>query len=129
MKKVLFAALIVALALTFSAGSVMAKKFMSVGGGPEGGTFKVFAQAMYSWVKESSKGDLEITPEATGGSAENLRRLNSGKVDFGIVYAGDAYLGSKGRLPGDKKRIHQSAAHGLPVWRPGTVGSPGRQPV
>jgi hypothetical protein len=103
MRKVLFAALIVALILTFSVGTVMARKFMSVGGGPEGGTFKVFAQAMYSWVKEASNGALDITPEATGGSAENLRRLNSGKVDFGIVYAGDIYLGSKGRLPGDKK--------------------------
>lgn len=104
MRKTLSILLATMMIMAFAATPTMAKSFMSIGGGPEGGTFKVFAAALYSWVKEASDGKLEITPEATGGSAENLRRLQAGDVDFGIVYSGDCYLGAEGRLPKDPKK-------------------------
>ena len=43
---------------------------------------------------------------ASAGSLENLRRVNSGDADFGIVYSGDAYLGRNGRLTQDTKKYN-----------------------
>ena len=38
---------------------------------------------------------------ASAGSVENLRRVNSGEIDFGIAYSGDTYLARHGRLTND----------------------------
>ena len=47
---------------------------------------------------------LEVSNTASAGSLENLRRLNSGEADFGIVYSGDTWLGRNGRLTRDDRR-------------------------
>ena len=93
----------VVLALSLSPLAEAAKKRLAYGGGPVGGTFQYFANATAIML---SKGipDVEVSAEGTGGSAENLKRLDSGDIDFGIVYAGDMWLGSKGELPKDPKK-------------------------
>lgn len=73
---------------------------LSFGGGPVGGTFIFYATAMSTYVT-GQHDDIEIFAEGSGGSTENLRRLNSGEVDFGIVYGVDAALGRRGSLPHD----------------------------
>ena len=70
------------------------------GGGPVGGAFQTFANAMSLIVADNIPG-LELSAEGTGGSGENLRSVNSGDVQYGISYAGDIYLGGLGQLPGD----------------------------
>ncbi len=72
----------------------------SFGGGPVGGAFQVFANAM-ALIMADSDPNLDIAAEGTGGSAENLRGVNSGDFQYGIVYAGDVFLGSQGLLPED----------------------------
>jgi hypothetical protein len=47
---------------------------------------------------------VEVSSEGTGGSAENLKRMNSGDIDFGIVYSVDLWLGNRGELPEDNKK-------------------------
>ncbi len=72
------------------------------GGGPVGGVFQVYADTLSLIIKEKVPG-VDITAEGTGGSAENLRSVQSGDRQFGIVYSGDVALGALGQLPDDPK--------------------------
>lgn len=72
----------------------------SFGGGPVGGVFQVYADVL-SLIIAGADPNLELTAEGTGGSAENLRSVNSGDFQFGIVYSGDVALGAEGALPND----------------------------
>jgi TRAP transporter TAXI family solute receptor len=72
----------------------------SFGGGPVGGVFQVFANSM-ALIIANSDPNIDMAAEGTGGSAENLRSVNSGEIQYGIVYAGDIYLGRSGSLEGD----------------------------
>ncbi|RRR78399.1 MAG: TAXI family TRAP transporter solute-binding subunit [Candidatus Viridilinea halotolerans] len=73
---------------------------LAFGGGPVGGVFQVYADALSLIINEGVP-SIDLTAEGTGGSAENLRSVNSGERDFGIVYAGDVALGAQGVLPED----------------------------
>lgn len=97
---ILVAVLTVALAIGPVAEA--AKKRLAFGGGPTGGTFQYFANGIAILLSKNIV-DLEVSSEGTGGSAENLKRLNAGDIDFGIVYSVDLWLGSKGELPKDAK--------------------------
>jgi TRAP transporter TAXI family solute receptor len=96
--------LIIFVAITFIAGGsvLAAKKRLAFGGGPVGGTFQYFANGIAILLSKNIE-NLEVSSEGTGGSAENLKRLNSGDVDFGIVYSVDMWLGEKGQLPQDPR--------------------------
>ncbi len=72
----------------------------SFGGGPVGGAFQIFANAM-SLIITDADPNLDIAAEGTGGSAENLRSVNSGDIQYGIVYSGDIFLGREGLLADD----------------------------
>lgn len=105
MKKTIGWVLLVALTVLLATAlpSVAAKKRMAFGGGPTGGTFQYFSNAI-AILMSKNIADLEVSSEGTGGSAENLKRLNSGDVDFGIVYSVDLWLGAKGQLPEDTRQ-------------------------
>jgi uncharacterized protein len=70
------------------------------GGGPVGGVFQVYADVL-ALIINDGLANVDITAEGTGGSAENLRSVNAGDRQFGIVYAGDVALGAQGVLPQD----------------------------
>lgn len=70
------------------------------GGGPVGGAYQTFANAM-SLLMADANPNLDIAAEGTGGSAANLRSVNSGDINYGISYAGDLYLGRNGLLADD----------------------------
>ncbi|MFH1985196.1 MAG: TAXI family TRAP transporter solute-binding subunit [Pseudomonadota bacterium] len=89
-------------ALAFGPVAEAAKKRLAFGGGPTGGTFQYFANGIAILMSKNIE-NLEVSSEGTGGSAENLKRLNAGDIDFGIVYSVDIWLGSKGELPKDAK--------------------------
>jgi TRAP transporter TAXI family solute receptor len=74
---------------------------MAFSGGPEGGTFQYFSNGMSIRLSKSIPG-LEVSNTASAGSLENLRRVNSGEAEFGIVYSGDTYLGRNGKLTQDE---------------------------
>lgn len=96
----LFSAL--ALVATFALpGTGFAEKTrLGFGGGPEGGTFQYFSNGIASRLSKMQP-DLEVSNMASAGSVENLRRVNSGEIDFGISYSGDTYLARNGRLTND----------------------------
>ena len=76
---------------------------MAFSGGPEGGTFQYFSNGMAIRLSKSIPG-LEVSNTASAGSLENLRRVNSGEAEFGIVYSGDTYLGRNGLLTQDDRK-------------------------
>jgi len=79
------------------------------GGGPAGGTFQIVANAIqvYDPVQEAG---LNVKAQSSAGSVENLRRVNSGKSDFGVVYSGHVYLGKEGRLKNDPNKYENVLA-------------------
>lgn len=79
------------------------------GGGPAGGTFQIVANAIqiYDPVKEAG---FNVKAQSSAGSVENLRRVNRGKSDFGVVYSGHVYLGREGRLKNDTNKYEDVMA-------------------
>jgi len=90
--------------------SAIAGKRMVFGGGPAGGTFQIVANAVqtYDPVKESK--DYTIKAQSSAGSVENLRKVESGKMQFGVVYSGHVYLGREGRLKNDTNKYQNVLA-------------------
>ena len=84
------------------AGNAMAKKLIIFAGGPAGGTFQTVASAIsiYDPIKAM---DYNIKVQSSGGSVENLRRVDSGKAHFGTVYSGHVYAGREGLMVNDPK--------------------------
>lgn len=74
---------------------------LAFGGGPVGGVFQVYADIISLIVAETNP-NLQLTSEGTGGSAENLRGVDAGDFQFGIVYSGDVALGAAGLLAEDE---------------------------
>ena len=73
---------------------------LAFSGGPDGGTFQFFSNGIATLLSRHIEG-VEVSNMASAGSVENLRRVNSRDADFGIVYSGDLYLGTKGQLTND----------------------------
>jgi TRAP transporter TAXI family solute receptor len=94
--------LIAGAALTIGVSGI-AKERLAFSGGPEGGTFQYFSNGISSRLSKDLA-DVEVSNMASAGSLENLRRVNSGDADFGIVYSGDTYLGRNGRLTQDENK-------------------------
>lgn len=112
MKKTLHTLIAAAVVTTTLAApsTALAAKRIVFGGGPAGGTFQVVANAIqvYGPVKESE--DYTVKAQSSAGSIENLRKVNSGKSDFGVVYSGHVYLGREGKLKNDEKKYEDVMA-------------------
>ena len=91
-------------------GSALAAKRMVFGGGPAGGTFQIVANAIqtYGPVKESE--EYRIKAQSSAGSVENLRKVDRGRMHFGVVYSGHVYLGREGLLKNDDKKYENVLA-------------------
>lgn len=73
---------------------------IQIGGGPTGGTFNTFANAMAIYVPKVNA-NIQATAVGSGGSVENVKRVSKGESDFGLCYAVDSALGFAGNLPQD----------------------------
>jgi len=114
MNKLFGSVLLSSLALTagmlgFSSSTSAAERIV-FGGGPAGGTFQVVANAIqvYDPVKEIE--EFTVKAQSSAGSVENLRKVNSGKSDMGVVYSGHVYLGRNGQLKNDDKKYEDVLA-------------------
>jgi TRAP transporter TAXI family solute receptor len=88
----------------FSADSFARKKRIIFGGGPAGGTFQVVANAIqvYKPVKEVK--EFSVKAQTSAGSVENLRKIDAGKQQMGVVYSGHVWLGRNGKMKNDPKK-------------------------
>ncbi len=92
-----------ALLLAF-AGESAAKQRYVFGGGPAGGTFQVVANAIQVFDPVKENDQYSLRAQSSGGSVENLRTVNAGRVHFGSVYAGHVFLGRNGRMKNDPNK-------------------------
>ena len=69
--------------------------WLSILGGAVGGTFSPFAGGIGSVVSKAEP-SIRISVEASAGSIENVRRVNSGGDYLGVAFASDVYLGYHG---------------------------------
>lgn len=101
--------------------SAQAKERVVFSGGPAGGTFQVVANAMqvYKPIKESK--DFRVRAQSSAGSVENLRKVNSGKAQMGVVYSGHVYLGRNGQMKNDTKKYEDVMAVGWLYGAPGQL--------
>jgi len=116
MKKLLLLSLVALLAVCLSSAptdAVAGKAFKAkVGGGPTGGTFNTFANAMAVYVPKHMSG-IKLSAVGSGGSVENVKRVSAGESDFGLCYAVDSALGRAGKLPKDPKKYDGTRAMGF----------------
>jgi TRAP transporter TAXI family solute receptor len=97
------------LTFTFSADAV-AKKRIVFGGGPAGGTFQVVANAVQVYKPVKAIEEFSVKAQSSGGSVENLRKVDSGKMNFGVVYSGHVYLGANGLMKNDPRKYEKVLA-------------------
>ena len=81
-----------------------------ISGGPAGGTFQIMTTAIQESKPVQKNTRLSIKAEPSAGSMENLRAIESGKADFGVVYAGHLYLARNGLLEDDPGRYEKVMA-------------------
>ena len=115
MKKFLLLSLIclVVAGLAIAPGAIGAEKFKGkIGGGPTGGTFNTFANAMSVYVPKQLDG-VKLSAVGSGGSVENVKRVSSGESNFGLCYAVDSALGRAGSLPKDDTKYDGVRAMGF----------------
>ncbi len=101
--------------------SAQAKERVVFSGGPAGGTVQVVANAIqvYKPIKESK--DFRVRAQSSAGSVENLRKVNSGKAQMGVVYSGHVYLGRNGKMKNDTKKYEDVMAVGWLYGAPGQL--------
>jgi TRAP transporter TAXI family solute receptor len=92
------------------APSKLGGKRIVFGGGPAGGTFQVVANAIQTYKPVKEIGDFTVKAQSSAGSVENLRKTESGKHDFSVVYSGHVYLGRNGRMKNDTKKYENVLA-------------------
>lgn len=92
--------LVIAVAALGIAPAIAADYSLKIGGGPTGGTFNQFTNAMAVYVPKVNP-NIQASSVGSGGSVENLKRVHNGESDFGLSYAVDSDLGFQGKLPQD----------------------------
>lgn len=73
---------------------------LKIGGGPTGGTFNTFTNAMAVYIPKVLP-NYQASSVGSGGSVENVKRISNGETDMGLCYAVDMALAYKGKLPQD----------------------------
>ena len=104
----LLALMVVALGIS---PAVAADYSIKIGGGPTGGTFNQFTNAMAVYVPKVNP-NIQATSVGSGGSVENVKRIHNGESDFGLCYAVDSDLGFQGKLPQDPNKYNKIRSMG-----------------
>ena len=94
----------------FTAPDADAKKRVVFAGGPAGGTFQVVANAVQVYDPIKAIKEFKVQAQSSAGSVENLRKVHSGKVQFGVVYSGHVYLGRNGMMKNDTNKYDKVLA-------------------
>ncbi len=85
---------------------------VKVGGGPTGGTFNIFANAMAVYLPKHMD-DIKVIAVGSDGSVDNVYKVSNGKFNFGLCYSVDLALGREGKLPPANKACDGTLALGF----------------
>ena len=100
---------VLSLSLTTPSLSLAGKRVV-FGGGPAGGTFQVVANAIQVYGPVKAIEEFTVKAQSSAGSVENLRKVNTGKSDFGVVYSGHVFQGRNGLLKNDTNKYEDVLA-------------------
>ncbi len=92
------------------AGPSFAKKRIVFGGGPAGGTFQVVANGIQVYDPVKAIKGFTVKAQSSAGSVENLRKVDKGKQQMGVVYSGHVFLGRNGMMKNDPKKYENVLA-------------------
>jgi uncharacterized protein len=123
MKRLFFVVFLAVMVISLGATPAAAQAksaFVSIGGGPTGGTFNYFANGISLYVPKIYP-EIKMSAEGSGGSAENVRRVHSGDFDFGLSYTVDIALAAKGQLPQDTRVYDKVRCVGFLYGAPGQL--------
>lgn len=86
-----------------------ARQFVTLGTAPAGGAFAPVGNAIAN-VVDANKGELNwvVSPQGTKGTQENIRKLESGELEFGMANAAISYFATRGE--GAWKKPHEVRA-------------------
>lgn len=102
-------------------GTALAKERVVFSGGPAGGTFQVVANAMQVFKPMKASKDFRVRAQSSAGSVENLRKVNSGKAQMGVVYSGHVFLGRNGQMKNDPNKYEDVMAVAWLYGAPGQL--------
>ena len=102
-------------------GTALAKERVVFSGGPAGGTFQVVANAMQVYKPIKASKDFKVRAQSSAGSVENLRKVNSGKAQMGVVYSGHVFLGRNGQMKNDPNKYEDVMAVAWLYGAPGQL--------
>ena len=114
MKKFLILTLAAAFVISLGmmpATATAASYKVKIGGGPTGGTFNTFANGAAVYLPKVNA-DIKASAVGSGGSVENVKRVNSGESTIGLCYAVDSGLGFAGKLPKDSNKYDKIRSMG-----------------
>ena len=77
-------------------GQPAGRQFLSLGTAPPGGAFFVVGAALSEVLDQEGDDAWQVTAEATKGSMENIRRLDTGEIDFALANAAITYFAVRG---------------------------------
>ena len=90
-------------------------------------SFQIVANAIQVYDPVKASKDFRLKAQSSAGSVENLRKVNKGRADFGVVYSGHVYLGRHGKLKNDANKYENVLAvshlHGAPAQLVARKGS------
>jgi len=101
--------------------TAIAKERVVFSGGPAGGTFQVVANAIQVYKPIKKSADFRVKAQSSAGSVENLRKVNSGKAQMGVVYSGHVFLGRNGQMKNDPKKYEDVMAVAWLYGAPGQL--------
>ncbi len=91
------ALMVVTLGCDATGGKDSGRKFITIGTAPGGGAFAQVGNAIANTL-DANKGDLDwsVTAQGTKGTQENIRKLESGEIEFGMANAAISYFAVRG---------------------------------
>jgi len=81
-------------------------------GGPPAGVFGIFATGIGTYLSRTVP-NLDVSVTATGGSVENIRRVNGGEAEMGLSFASDVHEAFFGQEQFKDKSLTNFRAVGL----------------
>jgi TRAP transporter TAXI family solute receptor len=90
MRRIVFFAIAAWMAAGISAAYAQKVERLTFVGGPPAGVFGIFATGIGTYLSRAVP-NLDVSVTATGGSVENIRRVNSREAEMGLSFASDVH--------------------------------------
>jgi TRAP transporter TAXI family solute receptor len=95
MKRIVYLVTLFCLAAAISPAYGQKTDRITFVGGPPAGVFGIFATGIGTYLTRTVP-NLDVSVTATGGSVENVRRVNGGEAEMGLSFASDIHEGYHG---------------------------------